>query len=182
MYFIIDPLLFVLLSSILVVAAIIDIRIQKIPNVLTFPTMVLGLIYYSITTGLDGLLFSLGGLALGIAIFFVLYLMGGMGAGDVKLMGAVGAIIGSKGVLLAALLSAIVGGVYALIALFFNIQYLKDLVKRSFITIKSFVFTMQFIPIPADQPEKKPKLCYGVAIAIGTFSYLLLEFYGYNPI
>ena len=182
MYFIIDPLLFILLSSILVVAAIIDIRIQKIPNVLTFPTMVLGLIYYSITTGLDGLLFSLGGLALGIAIFFVLYLMGGMGAGDVKLMGAVGAIIGSKGVLLAAIFSAIVGGVYALIALFFNIQYLKDLVKRSFITIKSFVFTMQFIPIPADQPEKKPKLCYGVAIAIGTFSYLLLEFYGYNPI
>ena len=182
MYFIIDPLLFVLLSSILVVAAIIDIRIQKIPNVLTFPTMVLGLIYYSITTGLDGLLFSLGGLALGIAIFFILYMMGGMGAGDIKLMGAVGAIIGSKGVLLTALLSAIVGGVYALIVLLFNIQYLKDLIKRSSIMIKSFVFTKQLIPIPADKSLKQPKLCYGVAIAIGTFSYLLLEFYGYNPI
>ncbi len=182
MYFIIDPFLFILLSSILVVAAIIDIRIQKIPNLLTFPTMVLGLIYNSITSGWDGLLFSLGGLALGIAIFLILYMMGGMGAGDIKLMGAVGAIIGSKGVLLTALFSAIVGGVYALIVLIFNIEYLKDLIKRSSIMIKSFVFTKQLIPIPADKSLRKPKLCYGVAIAIGTFSYLLLEFYGFNPI
>jgi prepilin peptidase CpaA len=182
MYFIIDPFLVILLSIILIVAAVIDIRIQKIPNLLTFPTMVLGLIYYSIITGWDGLLFSLGGLALGIAIFFILYLMGGMGAGDAKLMGAVGAIIGPKGVLLAALLSAIVGGVYALVVLFFNIQYLKNLIKRSLITIKTFVLTRQFIPIPAAETENKPKICFGVAIAIGTFSYLLLEFYGYNPI
>ena len=182
MYFIIDPFLFILLSSILVVAAIIDLRVQKIPNLLTFPTMVFGLVYYGVITGWDGFLFSLGGLALGIAIFFILYLMGGMGAGDAKLMGAVGAIIGPKGVLLAALLSAIVGGVYALAVLFFNIQYLKNLIKRSLITIKTFVLTKQFIPIPAAETESKPKICFGVAIAIGTFSYLLLEFYGYNPI
>lgn len=182
MYFIIDPFLFILLISILIVAAVIDIRTQKIPNLLTFPTMVFGLVYYGVTNGWDGLLFSLGGLALGIGIFFILYMMGGMGAGDVKLMGAVGAIIGSKGILLTAFFSAIVGGVYALIVLIFNIEYLKDLIKRSYITIKSFVFTKQFIPIPADNALKKPKLCYGVAIAIGTFSYLLLEAYGYNPI
>ena len=130
MYFIIDPFLTIYLISILIVAAIIDIRIKKIPNLLTFPTMVLGLVYYSITTGWDGLLFSLGGLSLGIAIFFVLYLMGGMGAGDAKLMGAVGAITGPKGALIASIYSAVVGGVYALIALFFNIQYLKDLIKE----------------------------------------------------
>jgi prepilin peptidase CpaA len=182
MYFIIDPFLFILLISILIVAAVIDIRVKKIPNLITFPTMVFGLVYYGVTNGWDGLLFSLGGLALGITIFFILYLMGGMGAGDVKLMGAVGAIIGSKGILLTAFFSAIVGGVYALIVLIFNIEYLKDLVKRSYITIKSFVFTKQFIPIPSDKPEEKPKLCYGVAIAIGTFSYLILEAYGCNPI
>ena len=178
----IDPFLFITLIGILIVAAVIDIRIQKIPNLLTFPTMVFGLVYYGVTNGWNGLLFSLGGIALGIAIFFILYMMGGMGAGDVKLMGAVGAIIGSKGILLTAFFSAIIGGVYALIILLFNIEYLKDLIKRSYITIKSFVFTKQFIPVPADNSLKKPKLCYGVAIAIGTFSYLLLEFYGCNPI
>jgi len=182
MYFKIDPFLVTLLSIILIVAAVIDIRVQKIPNLITFPTMILGLVYYGVTNGWDGLLFSLGGLALGIAIFFILYMMGGMGAGDVKLMGAVGAIIGSKGILLTALFSALVGGVYALIILMFNIKYLKDLIKRSYKMIKSFVFTKQFIPVPADKALKKPKLCYGVAIALGTFSYLLLEFYGYNPI
>ena len=182
MYLIIDPFLFILLISILIVSAVIDIRVKKIPNLITFPTMVLGLVYYGETNGWDGLLFSLGGLALGMGIFFILYMMGGMGAGDVKLMGAVGAIVGSKGVLLTALFSAIVGGVYALIVLLFNIEYLKDLIKRSFITIKSLVFTKQFILIPAAKPEEKPKLCYGVAIAIGTFSYLILEAYGYNSI
>ena len=48
--------------------------------------------------------------------------------------------------------------------------------------IKSFVFTKQVIPVPADKDLKKPKLCYGVAIALGTFSYLILEGYGINPI
>jgi prepilin peptidase CpaA len=144
--------------------------------------MVLGLVYHGVTNGWEGLLFSFGGLALGMALFFILYFMGGMGAGDIKLMGAVGAIIGSKGILLTAFLSVLVGGVYALIVLLFNIQYAKDLIKRSYMTIKSFFFTRQFIPIPADKSAEKPKLCYGVAIAIGTFSYLLLECYGYHPI
>jgi len=182
MYFALNPFLTTFLSVILVVAAIIDIRVQKIPNIVTFPAMILGLIYYGMTTGWNGLLFSVQGLGLGIAIFFIPYLMGGMGAGDAKLMGAIGAITGPKGVFIAFLYTAIAGGFYALIILLFNIKYLKDFIKRSSITIKSFVLTKQFIPIPADETERKPKLCYGVAIAIGTFSYVLLEYYGYNPI
>ena len=178
MFFAIDPFLTILLSSILVVAAINDIRVRKIPNLLTFPTMVLGLIYYSIVNGWDGLFFSFGGLALGMAIFFVPYLTGGMGAGDAKLMGAVGAIIGPKGVLIAALFSAVIGGVYALIILLFNIQYLRGFITRSALTVKTFAFTRNFVPIPADEAEHKPKLCFGVAITIGTLFYVLLNFYG----
>lgn len=178
----IDPFLTIFLSTILVVAAIIDIRIQKIPNLLTFPTIILGLFYYSLSTGWNGLIFSLEGLVLGIAIFFIPYLMSGMGAGDVKLMGAVGAITGPKGVLIAALLSAIVGGVYALILLMFNIQYFKDLIKRIILILKSFIVTRNVIPIPADVSEERPKLCYGVAIAIGTFSYGFLKYYGYSSV
>ncbi|HKJ34304.1 MAG TPA: prepilin peptidase [Balneolales bacterium] len=182
MYFLIDPFLSLFLTGILVVVAIIDLRSRKIPNLITFPTIVFGLIYFSITSGWKGFLFSLEGLALGIAIFSIPYLMGVMGAGDVKLMGAVGAIIGPKGVFIAFLYTAIAGGFYALIILVFNINYLKNFIKRSAITIKSFVLTKQFIPIPADESEKKLRLCYGVAIAVGTFSYVLFEFYGINPI
>ena len=182
MNFVIDPFTIILLSSILVIAATIDLRVQKIPNLLTFPTMILGLIYYSITTGWNGLLFSIEGLALGIAIFIIPYLMGGMGAGDAKLMGAIGAIIGPKGVLLASLFTAVVGGIYALTILLLNHKYSKSFIVRNAMTLKTLALTGQFIPISADESEKKFTLCYGVAIAIGTISYLLLEFYGYNPV
>ncbi len=178
----IDPFLTLFLSSILVVAVVTDLRTQKIPNLLTVSTMFLGLVYYSITNGWNGLFFSLEGLLLGIGILIIPYLMGGMGAGDAKLMGAIGAMIGPKGVFIAFLYTAIAGGIYALIILLFNMEYFKDFIKRSSITIKSFVLTRQFISIPAEESEKKPKLCYGVAIAIGTFSYILLEYYGYNPV
>ncbi len=180
MYFVNDPLIIILLTSILIVAAIIDIQVQKIPNLLTFPTMVLGLIYCSITSGWNGLLFSIEGLALGIAIFIIPYLMGGMGAGDAKLMGAIGAIIGPKGVLVASLFTAIVGGIYALIILLVNHKYSKSFITRNVMTLKTLALTGQFIPISADESEKKFKLCYGVAIAIGTIFYLILEYYGYN--
>ena len=181
MYNNIDPFLTLFLSSILVVAAITDLRTQKIPNLLTFSTMFLGLVYYSITNGWNGLLFSFEGLLLGIGVLIVPYLMGGMGAGDAKLMGAIGAIIGPKGVLLASLFTAIVGGVYALTILLLNHKYSKSFIARNAMTLKTLALTGQFIPIPADESEKKFKLCYGVAIAIGTFFYLILEYYGYNP-
>ena len=182
MYNNIDSFLILLLSIILVIAVVTDLRTQKIPNLLTFSTMFLGLVYYSITNGLNGLLFSLEGLFLGIGVLIIPYLMGGMGAGDAKLMGAIGAMIGPKGVFIAFLYTALAGGVYALIILLFNMEYFKDFIKRSLVTIKSFALTRQFISVPAEKSEKKPKLCYGVAIAIGTFSYVLLEYYGYNPV
>jgi prepilin peptidase CpaA len=182
MYFLINPFLSLFLTSILVVVAITDLRSQKIPNLITFPTIIFGLIYFSITSGWKGFLFSLEGLALGIAMFSVPYLMGVMGAGGVKLMGAVGAIIGPKGVFVASLFSAVAGGIYALIVLLFNIQYFKNFLIRSAITVKSFALTRQFISVPTEESENKPKLCYGVAIAIGTFSYVLLEIYGINPV
>ena len=81
----------ILLISAITVSVVEDVRRQKIPNLVTFPTMVIALIYYGISSGLNGLFFSAGGLASGMGFFMILYVMGGMGAGDVKLMGASGA-------------------------------------------------------------------------------------------
>ena len=142
--------------------------------------MIVGLVYYTYTVGWNGFLFSFSGLLLGIAVFFIPYLMGGMGAGDAKLMGAAGSIIGPKGVFLAFLFTAIAGGIYALVVFLLNIQYLKGFFSRNILTAKTFSLTGKFIPIPADNSVKKPKLCYGVAIAIGTLFYMLLTSYGYK--
>ena len=172
--------LIILLSGILIIAAAIDIRVRKIPNLLTFPAMVAGLLYHSVTNDWHGLIFSAEGLVLGIGLFLIPYMMGGMGAGDAKLMGAIGAIVGPKGVLMAALFTAVAGGLYALVVLLFNMQYFKGFIERNAIMIKTFAYTRNLIPIPADKSEKKPRLCYGVAIAIGTFSYVSMDFFGYN--
>ncbi|UCF82905.1 MAG: prepilin peptidase [Desulfobacteraceae bacterium] len=152
-----------------------DLRYQRIPNLITYPAMVLAVAYHFVMNGLDGLLFSGGGLGFGIAILIVPYLMGRMGAGDAKLMGTVGAVVGAKGVFVSFLFIAIVGGVYALIVLLMNRQYSKGFIARNATTAKTFVFTGQFIPISDNAEKKKPKLCYGVAIALGTFIYMFLE-------
>jgi len=175
----IDVFLSIFLSIILIAAAVNDLRFQKIPNLLTYPTMAIALVYHFIMSGPDGLLFSAGGLALGIAVLIIPYLMGGMGAGDAKLMGAVGAILGARGVFIAFLFTAITGGIYALILVLIKRQHFKGFFTKQAATLKTFIYTKQFIPISGNSNEKKPKLCYGIAIALGTLFSVFLEFSGY---
>ena len=175
----IDIYLIIFLSAVLIAASVNDLWFQKIPNLLTYPAMAIAVGCHVVMNGLGGLLFSAGGLALGIAVLILPYLMGGMGAGDVKLMGAVGAILGAKGVFIAFLFTAIIGGVYALIVVLIKRQHFKDFFTIQAATLKTFIFTKQFIPISGDNNGKKPKLCYGIAIALGTLFSVFLEFSGF---
>jgi len=177
-----DYFLIILLLSILSISAIIDYRAQKIPNLITFPTVIIALLYHFFTRGIDGLIFSTFGLATGIGLLIVPYMLGGMGAGDAKLMGAVGAILGSKSVFVAFLLTALIGGIYALITILFNRKQFKDFFKKQLITLKLFILTRKFIPDPVEESEGKPRLCYGVAIALGTFIYMGLDLSGHHLI
>ena len=78
------------LVALLITAAVIDLRTQKIPNLIVYPSVLIALTYNTIMNGAEGLLFSAGGIAIGTALLIIPYLMGGMGAGDAKLMGAIG--------------------------------------------------------------------------------------------
>lgn len=113
---------------------------------------------------------------MGTALFLIPYVMGGMGAGDAKLMGVAGAVLGVKGVFITALFTALVGGIYAVLLLILS----SGFIHRQLLTIKTFLKTRQFILISKNEEEKKPKLCYGVAIALGTIIYLSLETVGYK--
>jgi prepilin peptidase CpaA len=175
-----DSSLIIFLSTILLVAAMIDFNTQKIPNLLTYPSMLAALMFHGITNGGDGLLFSGGGLVLGTLIFIIPYLLGGMGAGDAKLMGAVGAALGPKGVFIASLLTGLTGGIYAIALILLHWQACRHFVFRTATTLKTFAMTRQFIPIPAPENEKKPRLCYGIAIAVGTWLYMGLTISGYR--
>src|SRR6266852_6160768 len=104
----------VLLTVLLVTAMCTDLRSSRIPNWLTFPTMGFALVAHVWMDGLQGAIFSLAGLGAGLGLFLILYVSGSIGAGDVKLMAAVGAIMGPYGALLSGLLAIMVGGLYAL--------------------------------------------------------------------
>jgi prepilin peptidase CpaA len=161
-------------------AAVQDARQGKIPNLITFPTMAAGILCHSMMEGLHGLFFSLGGLALGIGLFIFPYWVGKGGAGDAKLMGAVGAVIGPKGVLIAFVLTTLAGGLYGLVVLLRHRGYLRALGRRIVSMARIFSSTAQVVYIPPAETEKAPQLRYGVAIAFGTITFLVLECLGYN--
>jgi len=163
-----------LLLVVLIIAIITDVRSHRIPNWLTLPAIITGLGVNLISAGAGGFLFAMEGLLLGTGLFIVLYIMGGMGAGDVKLMGAVGSMLGPQMVLLAALYTAISGGIYALAVIAFHPRA-RAIRAGLMETIRKFIF---FDSLKYDRPqtvEKPPKLCYGVAIAIGTIATVILK-------
>ncbi len=156
------------LTTILLLASGWDLRFHKIPNWLVFPAMIAALSYHTAMNGLEGLFLSFQGMGLGMALLFPFFLLGGMGAGDVKLLGAVGAILGPQGVFLAFLFTALAGGVYAFILLIFH-GHLKKTILRYKIILATFFVTRNLIYIPPPASEGKPQLLYGLAIALGTF-------------
>jgi prepilin peptidase CpaA len=159
--------LIVILLIILIPAAISDILFHRIPNRLTFAAILGGIVFHAASGGLKGVLLSLEGLFLGLAVLILFYILGGMGGGDVKLMGAVGAILGPKGVFAAFLASALVGGVYAGILLASRRQ-LGGALKRHWLILKTVLLSRKVFYLPPSEGEKGVRLTYGVAIALGT--------------
>jgi prepilin peptidase CpaA len=90
-----------------------DLRRGAISNWINLIAIAGGLLYHSIHQGWLGVAISAGGAALGFAVFLVLYCLGGMGGGDVKLMAAFGALLGPVGILTAAVLASVIGGLMA---------------------------------------------------------------------
>ena len=106
----------VVFIAIVLTAAFWDFRRRRIPNFLTFTGMALGIAGNFVMGGYDGLAASLLGLTLGAAIMLVPYALGGMGAGDVKLLACAGSMLGPTQVFYAFIAAAVLGGLMALAA------------------------------------------------------------------
>ena len=163
------------LAIAMLIAVAWDLKKQKIPNLITFPLMLFGLFYHTINSSISGLGFSFLGLLVGIAIFIIPYILGGMGAGDAKLMGGAGAVLGAKGVFIAGIFSIFTGFIYAIILLVIYSKYGISFIKRSTSAVRTFFFTRQWIYIPPESEEKRPTLCYALPIALGTLIYIYLK-------
>lgn len=156
----------VILMIILIISFLTDLIQRKVLNIITFPSMIAGFIYHTFTNGWDGFLFCLSGFLLGFALLFIPFLMGGMGAGDVKLLAAVGALKGPTFVFYTFFFTALIGGVIALLILVRKKKIwslLKQIVfslmiRDKTVSISQMTATNQSVSFP-----------YGIAIVLGTF-------------
>jgi prepilin peptidase CpaA len=96
-----------------VAATVDDLRRRQIANWIPAVALAGGLACHIWSDGWRGAALSLGGMAVGFAIFLIFYVLGGMGGGDIKLMAGFGALLGTTRTLEAALWTAIIGGLIA---------------------------------------------------------------------
>jgi prepilin peptidase CpaA len=172
-----DPLITILIA-VLLIAAIIDLRTQKIPNLLTYPAMIFALSYHSAINGFEGLIFSASGLLIGTLLLIIPFFMRGMGAGDAKMLGAVGSFLGVKATFGAFIFVALAGGIYSLAIILIRRDVFKGFFSEKLMVLSSMVMLRQYVPIETGNIGQKPRLKYGVAIAFGTITYLLTKALG----
>ena len=176
----IPPVLQVVLVLVVGTAAIYDLKYRRIPNRLVLVGLVLGLglnplFYEWMGQGWwEGLKHSAFGLGLAFLIYFPLYMLRAMGAGDVKLMAAVGSIVGPGNWIVLFVLTAILGGVTAVIVLFF-----AGRVRKTFWNLGWIVNEIRHFRAPYHsseeldvRSEKAMRLPHGAVIALGSFIFL----------
>ena len=169
-----EPVTGAVLAIVLFLAVYLDIRTSRIPNWLTFTGMGSGLLVHILLEGAQGTIFSLSGLGTGLILFFAFYFLGAMGAGDVKLMGAVGAMVGPYGAFVTGILVVMAGGIYALAAMSYE--------WGVGVTARKLAYGAYATFFSADTPcghdlKLSYRLRYGLAIATGA---LLFQF-GLHP-
>jgi prepilin peptidase CpaA len=168
---------FVLVVAFVVVAAVFDVRFHRIPNWLVLAGLVACIAGQLIQPALlpFGIAGALKGIGVGFALLLPLYLLRATGAGDVKLMAMVGAYLGPWGIASAAMLSFIAGGVLAL-----AVVLAKGVLGQLIANLRTMVFGTLLSAMTTGKTtitapmESVGKLPYGVAIAIGTFAYIVM--------
>lgn len=162
-----------LLTAVLVVAAMIDGWKLKVPNWITFPLVVAGVVYNAVTFGWAGFGLSLVGTGVGLALLLPAYAVGGMGAGDVKLLAGVGAWVGPVVTLYAFCVSSILGGVIAVAMVLIGRSWRRHFhqfwaICNEFVTVGD---PEKLSAIAAERKSSMMLLPYGIPIALGSIVY-----------
>jgi prepilin peptidase CpaA len=155
------------------IAAVWDVRAKKIPNVLTVSGLVAALVFHLINGAVQGgltgagqsLLVALGGFATGFSILFVLWLIGGGGGGDVKLMGAIGAWLGPENTLIVFMISSLLVGVGTMTVLAW--RFARAGFRRPNLTGETYHWEGR-----KKVRGHRPIMPYGVPVALATWCVL----------
>jgi prepilin peptidase CpaA len=166
-------LLALLFIPVAIATVYMDVRYRRIPNSLVLIALVGGLTLNTVIGGSHGLVVSLEGFALAFGLMFFLHAFGTMGAGDVKLFAAIGAINGVSLVLPTLLVVAIVGGIFAICKMVYARRTMTTLVG-----VSHFFYGLlpgQRVPrieVPADRSITLPyavPICFGSLLAFFLF-------------
>ena len=144
-----------------------DVRWRRIPNVLTASAALGGLVFGATSGGLSGAGLSLAGCLVGGALFLPLFALRGLGAGDVKLVAAIGAWLGPLDVMWVCLFAAMAGGVLAVVVALMR-GYARNLLNNMRF-IGTYWRTQGVGPVPGLtlSETRGPRLAYALPITVG---------------
>jgi prepilin peptidase CpaA len=162
------PLLFTL------VIAWRDLKTRRIPNYLTLGAALAGLGFQLGFYGWGGLVHGLLGLALGFGLLLIPYLLGGMGAGDVKALAALGAWLGPGRTFQFFLYMAIAGGLIALAALLWKGLLGARLRQTWHLLLNWMLSRPHGLGTQASPGTEGHSIPYGVAMALGMMALFII--------
>jgi prepilin peptidase CpaA len=163
-----------ILLSVVVVAAVVDIRSRRIPNWLTVAGVILGFAANTCLYGFPGLYLAAQGMGLALLVYVPLFLVRGMGAGDVKLMAAVGCLAGPLPWFYIFIVTSLLGGVLAVALALSRGRLRRTLANLLFIVQQVLLFRAPHLgreALDVRNPEAL-RLPHGAVIAVGTVAYI----------
>lgn len=163
------------LAMVVMAAAAADLTTRRIPNWITGPGAIAGVALHAYYGGMRGATLSLAGAAIAFAIFLLLHLAGGMGAGDVKLAGAVGAMVGPQAFVIVFIATGLLGGIAA-VALALVRGRLSQTLERTAALLAN-CGRLRWSEVRRTRSLSRPdalRLPYGAVIAGGVLTFLAL--------
>ncbi len=157
------------------VACICDLRTRRIPQVLTLGGAAAGLVFHLVNGGWSAGASSVAGWALAIAMFLLPFALGGLGAGDVKLLGALGAWLGPSEAIWLGIYTGVAGGVIAIVWSLVN-GYLPQAYRNVYLLLMHWrVGGIRPLPSLTLESGHAPRLAYAVPILAGMMVTLWLR-------
>jgi prepilin peptidase CpaA len=163
-----------ILVALVLTAAIWDLKSRRIPNWLSLTGIISGIALNSFLYGFTGCKESLEGMATAFGVYFLLYLVRAMGAGDVKLMAAVGSFVGPGNWFMIFLITAVIGGVIAVTILVWRKRLRKTFDNVLFIVSEMMHFRAPYMAREelSVKSQKAFTLPHGAVIGLGCIVFL----------